>query len=267
MQMSEVDLLSPQFADHPPGWQSAADIFEAFTLAWALELKERNRRSPGNPMAPGLVETLPVMYGHDTLGHLITLSPGSDAASFARAPVARLTVLRAAWSLFDHLNGRWQLQPQDFSKMASAMAYVTGGSDRQSAYGSKSATYGKCLLAVRVRRAFQQESELDLTEEWFVTGDQELTFTDARGNDSLLFHFGPQPIPIGIFAHEFVDSVWSTAQVLVDELGADWVISRYRHRLDELLDILTRGGEEAERARRWMSPAEFRYRNGWPGWA
>lgn len=268
MRMAEVDFASPVFADHPPGWQTPSDLVAGFTLAWALELKERMRLSPFAPFTEGVLDRLPAEYRFDTLGRLIQLWPGASGADFGRHPIARLTTLCGAWQLFELMNRTWRIQPNDFTQFSNVLAFVTGGRERPSLYRDLSANLSKCLMAVRVRRACSQEDELDLSEEWFLTGNDELTFQDARGTDSLLFHFtGMVEVPIGLFAHEFVETVWSTARVTVDQLGPDGVIALHGNRLDSLSDLLKRGGEKATKAEQEMSPIQFRSFNYWPGWA
>lgn len=268
MRMAEVDFSSPVFTDHPPGWQTPSDLVAGFTLAWALELKERMRLSPFAPFAEGVRDRLPAEYRFDTLGRLMQLWPGASGADFGRHPLARLTTLCGAWQLFELMNRTWRIQPNDFTQFSNVLAFVTGGRERPSLYQDLSANLSKCLMAVRVRRAYSQEDELDLSEEWFLTGNDELTFQDARGNDSLLFHFtGMNQVPLGLFAHEFVETVWSTARVTVDQLGPDGVIALHSNRLDSLSDLLKRGGEKATKAEQEMSPIQFRWFNYWPGWA
>lgn len=93
MRMAEVDFSSPVFTDHPPGWQTPSDLVAGFTLAWALELKERMRLSPYAPFAEGVRDRLPADYRFDTLGRLMQLWPGASGADFGRHPLARLTTL------------------------------------------------------------------------------------------------------------------------------------------------------------------------------
>jgi hypothetical protein len=265
--MSEVDFSSPIFLDHPIGWQSPADLVAGFTLAWALELRERLRLSPHNPSAPGVMERLPARYRYDTLGRLIELEPGASGRRFGSHPVVRLTTLCGAWQLFDLMNESWQLRPQDYNQFADVLSYVTGGVERPSLYGSESADISKCLLAVRVRRASTATDELDLAEQWFVTGDEDLTFRDARGNDSLQFHFtGMNIVPLALFSHQFVAAIWSTARVTVDRLGPDRVIARHSDRTEFLTDLLERGGEKARQAEQTLNPMQFRFFDNWPGW-
>jgi hypothetical protein len=266
MRMSDVDLVSPVFRDHPAGWQSPSDVVAGFTLAWALELKERMRLSPFAPFADGVRDRLPDRYRYDSLGKLIDLGPGASGADFGSNPVARLVTLCGAWELFELLNDGWRLRPNDFAQFGTTLAFVTGGTDRPSLYQDLSANLSKCLLAVRIRRAYSTEDELDLSEQWFVTGDEDLIFRDPRGHDSLLFHFGGEPIPLGLFAHEFLETVWSTARVFVERLGPDHVINLHRDRVDPLIDLLARGGEKGAEAQKSMNPIRFRYFNYWPGW-
>jgi len=224
--------------------------------------------SPHAPFADDVRNRLPVQYRFDTLGKLIELHPGASGQAFGRSPVIRLTTLCGAWQLFDLMKPSWRIQPNDFGQFSNVLAFVTGGRERPSLYQDLSANLSKCLLAVRVRRAFSQEDELDLTEEWFVTGNDELTFEDARGNDSLLFHFGAMnTVPLALFAHEFVETVWSTARVTVDRLGPDRVIALHRDRLESLTDLLVRGGEKALKAQQELTPMQFRWFNHWPGWS
>ncbi|MCR2763834.1 hypothetical protein NQ152_09975 [Microbacterium sp. zg.B48] len=194
--------------------------------------------------------------------------PGASGADFGFRPLARLTTICGAWQLFDLMNKAWKIEPNDFTQFTNLLAFVTGGPERPSLYQDLSANLSKCLLAVRVRRAYSQEDELDLSEQWFLTGSEELTFEDARGNDSLLFHFDAMTqVPLGIFNHEFVETVWSTARVTVDQLGPDRVIALHSNRLDSLSDLLQRGGEKATRAQDELSFGQFRYFDFWPGWA
>ena len=266
--MAEVDFSSPVFTDHPPGWQTPSDVVAGFTLAWALELKERRRLSPYDPFAEGVRDRLPAEYRFDTLGCLLRLWPGASGADFGRHTLARLTTICGAWQLFELMNRTWRIQPNDFTQFANVLAFVTGGRERPSLYQGLSANLSKCLIAVRVRRAYSQQDDLDLSEEWFLTGNDDLIFKDARGNDSLLFHFtGLNQVPVGLFAHEFVETVWATARVTVDQLGPDRVIALHSNRLDSLSDLLRRGGEKAAKAEQEMSPIQFRWFNHWPGWA
>lgn len=268
MRMSEVNFRSPVFTDHPEGWQSPSDLVAGFTLAWALELKERMRLSPQNPGAYDLLHRLPARYRYDTLRRLIDLGPGATGAYFGQSPVVRLTTICGAWELFDLMNENWRIRPQDIAHGTSVMAYVTGGTERPSLYQGESADISKCLLAVRVRREFMGVDELDLAEQWFFTGDQELTFPNNFGHDCLLFHFSAiNTVDLPLLAHEFVAAIWSTARVTVRELGPDRVIARHRDRVDSLSDLLERGGQRAEQAERELSPIQFRYFNNWPGWA
>lgn len=263
--MTEVNFGSPIFTDHPTGWQTPADLVAGFTLAWALELKERMRLSPHAPSAPAVTDRLPAQFRFDTLGRLIDLGP---AAGSSQDPVVRLTTLCGAWGLFDLMNQSWKLRPNDFGQFANVLSLVTGGRERQSLYRDESADISKCLIAVRVRRAFQQEDELDLAEQWFITGDDDLTFKDPSGNDSLQFHFsGMDRVPLGLFSHQFVASIWSTARVTVNQLGPDRVIEQNRGRIDSLTDLLVRGGDKALKAQRELTPMQFRWFNNWPGWS
>lgn len=267
MRMAEVDFSLPVFTDHPPGWQTPSDLVAGFTLAWALELKERLRLSPFAPFGEGVRDQLPAEYRFDTLGRLIQLWPGASGADFGRSPVIRLTTLCGAWQLFDLMNQSWRIEPHDFAQFGNVLAFVTGGIERPSLYRDLSANLSKCLLAVRVRRAFSEEDELDLTEEWFLTGNHDLTFEDDRGNDSLLFHFtGMNQVPLGLFNHEFAETVWSTARVTVEQIGPDRVIALHSNRIDSLLDLLARGGEKATKAQQEMSWIQFRSFDIWPGW-
>lgn len=269
MRMETVEFSAPVFEDHPPGWQRPTDIVEGFNLAWALELKERMRVSPFAPFAEGVRDLLPDAYKFDTLGRLMHLWPGATGSDFGESPLIRLTTLCGTWQLFDLMNQAWRIAPFDYARYAEVLAFVTGGSERPSLYKDLSANLSKCLLAVRLRREFTQQDELDLSEEWFLTGDQEHTFKDSRGNDSLLFHFNNfQSIPLGLFEHEFVETVWATARVTVDRLGPDRVIMLHKDRLDSLLDLLERGAQKAKTAQHQMSPRQFRFLfDFWPGWA
>ena len=74
-------------------------------------------------------------------------------------------------------------------------------------------------------------------------------------------------VPLALFSHEFVETVWSTARVTVDQLGPNRVIALYGNRVDSLTDLLTRGGEKALAAQREMTPMQFRWFDYWPGWA
>lgn len=268
MQMTDVDLDAPLFDSHPAGWQSPNEIASGFALAWALELRERQRLTPQYPEADWVQEHLPARFRYDTLGQLIRLWPGTDAATFRNAPVVRLTALAGTWTLFDILNREWQIRPDDFHQFAGLLAYVTGDRSRPSLYGDLRADISKCLLAVRVRRAAQGLEELDLTEQWFVNGDEELTFDDQQGNTSLLFHFdNSTTIPLAIFAHAFPESIWSTARVTVDRLGPENVISENRGRVDSLIELLERGAAAAERAKQEMPRIRWQQYNYWPGWS
>lgn len=266
--MTEVNFSSPVFTDHPTGWQTPSDLVGGFTLAWALELKERMRLSPHAPFAPGVMERLPARYRFDTLGRLIDLGPGASGTTFGRSPVVRLTTLCGAWQLFDLMNQSWRIRPNDFDQLASLLSFVTGGPERPSLYQDESADISKCLLAVRVRRATMQMDELDLAEQWFLTGDDELTFNDERGNDSLLFHFsGMNTVPLALFSHQFVSAIWSTARVTVNQLGPDRVVALQSNRVDSLTDLLERGGEKALMAEQELTPMQFRWFDNWPGWS
>jgi hypothetical protein len=268
MQTTDVNCSSPVFMDHPPDWQAPSDLVAGFTLAWALEVKEREKLSPVAPFAPGVANQLPVQYRFDTLGRLVQLSPATSAIGFGRSPIVRLTALCGAWQLFEILSQSWSIRPGDFNQFANLLSFVTGGTERPSLYQDLSANLGKCLLAVRLRRAFHQVAELDPAEEWFVSGDSALTFRDARGNDSLLFQFGGiNRVPLGLFAHDFYATVWSTARVTVDQLGPDTVIAMHKNRVEPLSDLLRRGGEKALRAKQELSPLEFGSFDNWPGWA
>ncbi|TFD76551.1 hypothetical protein E3T54_10245 [Cryobacterium sp. Sr8] len=227
--MNDVDLSAIAFPHHPAGWRSPSDLVAGFTLAWALELRERTRLSPFAPFANGVRDQLPAQYRFDTLGKLITLSPGATGTMFGRNSIARLTALCGAWQLFEELNRSWHLRSGDFGQFADTLAYVTGGNDRPSLYRDLSADLSKCLLAIRLRRASSQHDQLDLAEEWFITGDEDLTFEDSRGTVSLLFHFSNlNQVPVGLFSHSFVETVWSTARVTVDRLGPDRVVEMHR---------------------------------------
>ncbi|WP_166139829.1 hypothetical protein [Nocardioides ochotonae] len=260
---------SPVFSDHPSGWQTPSDLVAGFTLAWALELKERMRLSPHAPSAPGVIDHLPPRYRYDTLGRLIDLGPGATGASFGVHPVVRLTTICGAWQLFDLMNRGWRIRANDFEQFADLLAFVTGGQDRPSLYKGESADISKCILAVRVRRASMQTDELDLAEQWFFSGDDELTFRDPGGNDSLQFHFsGMDVVPLALFSHQFVAAIWSTARVTVEQLGPDRVIAlRGGDRLDSLLDLLDRGGAKAQQAQQELAPMEFQRFDNWPGWS
>lgn len=267
MKMGEVNFSSPVFTDHPTGWQTPSDLVAGFTLAWALELKERMSLSPHAPFGPGVTERLPARYRYDTLGRLIDLGPGATGATFGGNPVVRLTTLCGAWELFELMNQTWRIRPNDFDQFANLLSFVTGGPDRPSLYQDESADISKCLLAVRVRRASMEMDELDLAEQWFLTGDDELTFNDARGNDSLQFHFsGMHIVPLPLFSHQFVSAIWSTARVTVNQLGPDRVIALHSDRVDSLTDLLERGGKKARTAQLELPPMQFRYFDNWPGW-
>lgn len=267
MEMADMDFGSPVFVDHPIGWQTPSDLVAGFTLAWALELKERMRLSPNAPSAPGVIELLPARYRYDTLGKLIELPPGATGATFGRNPLVRLTTLCGAWQLFDLMNEGWKIRPNDFDQFANLLSYVTGGSERPSLYQDESADISKCLVAVRIRRASMRTDELDLAEQWFVNGNGDLTFKDSRGNDSLQFHFsGMNTVPLALFSHQFVSAIWSTARVTVNQLSPDRVIDLHSDRVDSLTELLDRGGEKARRAERELSPMQFRYFDNWPGW-
>lgn len=268
MKMNEVNFSSPVFADHPTGWKTPSDLVAGFTLAWALELKERMRLSPHAPFAPGVTDQLPARYRFDTLGRLIDLGPGATGATFGQNPVARLTTLCGAWQLFDLMKQSWKIRPRDFDQFATLLSFVTGGSERPSLFQGESANISKCLLAVRVRRESMQMDELDLTEQWFLTGDDELTFNDERGNDSLLFHFsGMETVPLALFSHAFVAAIWSTARVTVSRVGPDRVVAMHSNRVDSLTDLLERGGEKALRASQELTAMQFRWFDNWPGWS
>jgi hypothetical protein len=267
MKMNDVDLDAPTFPDHPAGWRSPSDVAAGFTLAWALELKERIRISPFDPFANGVRDRLPVQFRFDTLGKLIQQSPGSSGATIGRMPVVRLTTLCGAWKLFELLNEGWAIRPGDFGQFSQVLSFVTGGRDRRSLYGDLEANLSKCLLATRVRREFSQQHHLDQAEEWFVTGEAELTHRDSRGVDSLMFQVGPNEVPLGLYPHEFTDAVWSTARVLVGYLGPDRVIAQHAGRVESLSDLLVRGGEKAIAMEPQMPPLQFRYFDYWPGWS
>lgn len=267
MKMVEVNFSSPIFSDHPTGWQSATDLVAGFTLAWALELQERLRLSPSSPSGPGVMEQLPARYRYDTLGRLIDLGPMATGATFGRSSVVRLAAMCGAWELFDLMNQTWRIRPNNFDQFANLLSYITGGSDRPSLYRDESADISKCLLAVRLRRASVQMDELDLAEQWFLTGKDEFTFQDVRGNDSLQFHFsGINVVPLPLFSRQFVSAIWSTARVTVSQLGPDRVISMHSERVDSLVDLLDRGGEKARTAEQELTPMQFQYFNNWPGW-
>lgn len=265
--MSEVDFSSPIFLGHPIGWQSPADLVAGFTLAWALELRERLWLSPHDPEAPGVTNRLSARYRFDTLGRLIMLGPGANGWHFGSFPVVRLTTLCGAWQLFDLMNESWQLRPHDHYQFGDVLSYVTGGLDRPSLFGERIADISKCLLAVRARRVMHATDELDPAEQWFVTGDKDLTFRDERGHDELLFHFhNLGVVPVELYTDQFVNAIWSTAQVTVDRLGPDRVIARHSDRIEFLTDLLERGGEKARQAEQTLNPMQFHFFNYWPGW-
>ena len=267
MRMADVDFDTPLFTDHPPGWQTPSDIVSGFNLAWALELKERMRISSSQPHAEGVRQLLPAKYRFDTLGRLITLNPLASIGQFGRNPLIRLSSLCGAWQLFDLMNQTWRIKPGDFQQLSDLLAFVTGGRERPSLYRDLSANISKCLLAVRVRRAYSEQDELDLAEEWFLTGDEDLTFTDNRGSGSLLFHFSKMhQVPLPLFSHEFVETVWATARVTVDRLGPDRVIAMHSDRIDSLMDLLERGAEKATKAQQEMPWQSFQWFDYWPGW-
>ena len=141
MRTWDVDFSTPIFLDHPPGWQSPSDVFANFTLAWALELRERMRLSPYSPFAQGVRDQLPIEYRFDTLGEFITSNAPTSA-------LGRLTTLCGAWQLFDLMNRSWQIREDDFSQYSDLLAFVTGGSDRPSLFGDLSGNLSRCLLAV-----------------------------------------------------------------------------------------------------------------------
>ena len=83
-----------------------------------------------------------------------------------------------------------------------------------------------------------------------------------------MFQFtGFNVVPVGLLAHEFAESVWSTARVTVDQLGPDRAIALHRDRIGSLDDLLTGGGQRALDAQRSMSWIEFAAFNYWPGWS
>lgn len=284
MRVEDVSFSTPVFLDHPPGWQSPSDVFASFTLAWALEVRERMRLSPHAPFAQGVRDRLPRQYRFDTLGELITSSGPTSA-------IGRLTTLCGAWQLFDLMNQKWQIREDDFHQYSELLAFVTGRSDRPSLFRDLGGNLSRCLLAVRVRRAFSDRDELDQSEEWFVTGDPRLVSGDllnksinfnfhptaqdrAGRNDSpvmsLMLMHGPISVPVytafdNPFDNEFPMSIWSMARVTVDEVGPDRIIALHGDRLESLSDLLIRGGEKALRAQQEMSPRDFQRFNFWPG--
>lgn len=267
MKMSDVNFDAAVFENHPPGWQSASELVAGFTLAWALELRERLKLSPHAPFAEGVRDRLPARYRFDTLGKLVSMRPGATSAALGMNQVARLTTICGAWQIFDLLNQTWRIKPYDFLQFSNTLSFVTGGTERRSLFHDLSANLSKSLLAVRVRRASSESDELDLAEEWFITGDSSIVSIDARGNPALVFHFtGQNAVPVGLLAHEFAESVWSTARVTVDHLGPDRVIAMQRDRIESLDDLLTRGGQRALDAQMRMSFMEFNWFNYWPGW-
>ncbi|WP_417512501.1 hypothetical protein [Microbacterium sp.] len=267
MQMTEVALEDPVFSSHPLGWRSPAEVASGFALAWALELVERQRLAPGSPESDWAHELLPPRFRYDTLGQLIRLPVSANASTYRRNSIVRLTALAGTWNLFDILNRSWRIEANNSRQFGDLLAYVTGNTDRPSLFGGLSADISKCLLAIRVRRGFQGLEELDLAEQWFVTGDEDLTFQDHRDNTALLFHFtATTPIPLALFSHTFTQTIWSSARLTVKQLGPERVIAENKDRVDLLLDLLQRGAANAERARREMSRPGWLEFNHWPGW-
>lgn len=98
-----------------------------------------------------------------------------------------------------------------------------------------------------------------------MTGDEDLSFEDQRGNTSLLFHFANlTQIPLAVFPHSFVETIWSTARLTVRELDPERVIAANSDRIDSLMDVLERGAAKAAEAEREMHPLNFGIY--WPGW-
>ena len=267
MRVTDADFHSPVFKDHPAGWRSPADLVDAFTLAWALELQARVRLSPHAPFDEGIRDRLPAKYRFDTLGRLVEMWPGASGADFSASAVVRLTTMCGAWQLFDLMNQNWRIRAWDYLQFAEILAYVTGGRERPSLYHDLSANLSKCLLAVRVRRAYAEQDHLDRSEEWFLTGDSDLLDKDTVWAGSLAFDFGGHMVSVPLVAHEVVDTVWATARVTVDEIGYERVIDMHHSRIEQLSDLLVRGSEKALKAQQELPANQFRFFNIWPGWS
>lgn len=265
MQMHEVDLSFPVFESHPPGWRSPAELASGFALAWALEMVERERLAPPGKAAEFPGKYLPDRFQWDSLGQLVKLDSPARAIDFKHAPHVRLTALAGTWNLFDILNRRWQIREGDMMQFSELLAYVTADTTRLSLYGRLEASISKCLLAVRLRRAYQGQQSLDLSEQWFITGDEDLTVPDWSGAPQLLFRFGGE-VPLTILAQDVVTTIWATARLTVDRLGPRRVIYDNQDRVEALLDILDRGAARAVQARQEMTQLEWMGFNYWPGW-
>jgi len=151
------------------------------------------------------------------------------------------------------------------------LEYVTGGTERPSVYNDLSASYAKCLLAVRLRRRMyplhEESQELDLSEKWFLTGDDELTYPH-QGYRALQFHFSRYggPGPIIVTPKQFVESIWANARVVVELLGAPAVLATHADKVEKVRDLLERGGARAA-AGAGLPPSQQTWlTNGWPGW-
>lgn len=69
--MSEVDFSLPIFRENPEHWRSAKELADGFLLAWALEVRERQRverpfgsggvRCVRLPPEPGRPRALPIV--------------------------------------------------------------------------------------------------------------------------------------------------------------------------------------------------------------
>lgn len=266
MRFDDVNFRVSVFADHPVGWQTPADLAEAYVLAWALEVQARRRVDPGDPFGRHVLGYLPRMFSYDTLGSLVRLTAAECYSSFPSVTErARLTTLCIVWTLFDELNTKWQLTTGDMRRYADMLAFVTGGPERRSLFTSLSADWAKCLLSDRVARTFFGRDELTEGEEWVVTGDWRLSTPNDRGGRTIPFRVGTMAVPMYVLTDSFVTSTWSAARVLVELRSPEEYIERYGQRRGAVLEILEKGVAEFEKRTSLPYIEAVNYKP-WPGW-
>jgi hypothetical protein len=264
MKYSDVRFEDEVFDDHPSGWRSPSDMAQGFLLAWALEQAERTRINPSDPMAPHVRLSLTEKFLTDTLGELVRPEPASFRSSPATR-VGRLTTLCIVWMLFDALDSNWRIRPGDFGQFGEALSFATGGTDRRSLFGHRSADVAKCLLAARISNRYSNSDELTTAEEWFVAGAPLSLAPAQSGQPCIPFVVGRTQTPIPFNRHVFDSSIWSTAQVLVSLINPEDCIERYAHRREAIDELLDKGAVLGAK-RRNLSPFEAQGFGVWPGW-
>ena len=247
---ADVDFTSEIYPDFPEGWRSASDLMETFLLVGALELRHRQRLSPGSPFAPWVLGQLPPEFEWDPFGALIRYGDRANADMIADnaavsvdpainyahhgwklhagEAIGRYPLIGLVWRFVDEVataNERWRTG--DRVSNYQTKVFGPGG-------GLEGLVLGKHGL-VLFFEAFNRK--------WYRDGVDRDVLTPLE-----IRYLGGNEIPgfrgqgcLAAAGHMYEDPIWNTTFRLVERRSPDYFIDQYGHRTEMVLEILRRG--------------------------